>query len=94
MEFLAGHRFDVGKLFSDGVRYLSRQEEIRTREVAARRWAPSEPTEVERKLHDVEDILFVHGVRLKIDTWIARGKVSPFYPLAKPPKIPSVRLTY
>ncbi|KAF3384999.1 hypothetical protein F1880_002980 [Penicillium rolfsii] len=74
MDFLVGHRFDVGMLFSNGVRYLSRQEEITTHQEAARRWAPSAPTEIERKLKDVEDIQYVRSVRLKIDKWLAGGK--------------------
>lgn len=85
MDFLVGHRFDVGMLFSNGVRYLSRQEEIITHQAAARRWATSAPTEVERKLKDVEDIPYVRAVRLEIDTWLAGGKVSSFYPSAASP---------
>lgn len=80
MDFLVGHRFDVGMLFSNGVRYLSRQEEITTHEVAERYWAPCPPTEIERKLQDVEDIQYVRVVRHQIDAWLAGGKVSSFYP--------------
>jgi hypothetical protein len=94
MDFLTGHKFDVGTVFRSGVRYLSRQEEIKTHEVAARFWAPSPPTEIERRVQDVEDIQYVRVVRLKIDAWLAAGKVSAFYPSAASPSIPSVKLTY
>lgn len=77
MEFLAGHRFDVGSLFTHGVRYLSRDEEIAAREEAVRRWAPTDPMDnIEHKLRDEADIKFLEAVRCQIETWIAGGKVS------------------
>jgi poly(A)-specific ribonuclease len=85
MEFLVGHKFDVGALFTHGIRYLSREEEIIARQEAARRWAPGEPTEVtEDNLRDEGDVRFMEAVRRLIDAWMAGGKVSSFHLLATP----------
>ncbi|CEJ58131.1 hypothetical protein PMG11_06801 [Penicillium brasilianum] len=80
MEFLVGHKFDVGTLFTHGIRYLSREEEIMARQEAARRWAPSEPTEViEDNLRDEGDVRFMEAVRRLIDAWMAGGKTRGTY---------------
>ena len=81
MEFLAGHRFDVGSLYTQGVRYLSRDEEIAAREEAFRRWAPTDSIDnIENKLRDEANIKFLEAVRGQIETWIDGGKVNTFYP--------------
>lgn len=91
MEFLVGHKFDVGALFTQGIRYLSREEEILAREEAIRRWAPSESMEaIEINLRDKGDVRFVGAVRRLIDAWNAGGKVSF---LAHHGKNPPVKLT-
>lgn len=90
MEFLVGHKFDVGALFTQGLRYLSREEEILAREEAIRRWAPSESTEaIEDNLRDEGDVRFVEAVRRLIDAWVAGGKVGSFRLLAGPHRISS-----
>ncbi|KAJ5371279.1 uncharacterized protein N7496_007371 [Penicillium cataractarum] len=80
MEFLVGHKFDVGALFTQGLRYLSREEEILAREEAIRRWAPSESMEaIEDNLRDEGDVRFVEAVRRLIDAWVAGGKTRGTY---------------
>lgn len=78
MEFLIGNKFDVGAIFRQGVRYLSRAEEIEARDQAARRLGPrGQKGDVE--LNDEGTIKFLQAVRHEIDKWIARGEVSlPF----------------
>ena len=76
MDFLAGHKFDIGALFTQGVRYLSREEEVAAREASARKYAPDHSIELQYQLRDEGSIRFLQAVRREIKTWAAAGKVS------------------
>lgn len=76
MDFLAGHNFDVGALFNQGIRYLSRAEENLVREEAVRRWAPNTSMkDIEGRMRDEANVRFLQAVRLEINAWTASGKV-------------------
>ncbi|KAJ5159591.1 uncharacterized protein N7482_006595 [Penicillium canariense] len=89
MEFLIGNKFDVSAIFRQGVRYLSREEEIEARDQAARRWAPRDPLE-DAQLSNEETVGFLQAVRREIDNWIARGATRSAY-LNIPPQTTSQR---
>lgn len=94
MDYLTGHKFDIGGLFTQGVRYLSRQEEVAAREASARKWAPVDSMEdLEDQLRDEGSIRFLQAVRREIDTWTAKGKVSFSSFLGHHPEPPPVKLT-
>lgn len=77
MDFLAGHKFDIGALFTQGVRYLSREEEVAAREASARKYALDHSIEeLQCQLRDEGSIRFLQAVRREIKTWAAAGKVS------------------
>ena len=58
--------------FTEGVPYLSRQEEARARLIAAARWDRSSVADINIPADDVGSIEFVRRVRKEVREWIGR----------------------
>ena len=58
--------------FTEGVPYLSRQEEARARLIAAARWDRSSVADVNIPADDIGSIEFVRRVRKEVREWIGR----------------------
>ncbi|KAF7717609.1 Uncharacterized protein PECH_007619 [Penicillium ucsense] len=80
MDFLTGHGFDAGNVFTKGIRYLSRDEEDTVREEAIRRWSPQGSFKnLDGRLRDEANVRFLQAVRLEIKAWTDSGKSrTPF----------------
>lgn len=77
-EFLMSSGFSIDAVCQQGVRYLSRDEEIKVREILNQRFQ----NDLKRREDDIqitgEDVLgFVNAVRSAIDEWLSQGEVSP-----------------
>ena len=58
--------------FTEGVPYLSRQEEARARLIAAARWDRSSVADINIPADDIGSIEFVRRVRKEVREWIGR----------------------
>ena len=58
--------------FTEGVPYLSRQEEARARTIAAARWDRSSVANINIPADDIGSIAFVRRVRQEVEEWIGR----------------------
>lgn len=79
VEFLLSHGFSIDSVCQHGVRYLSRDEEIRARNIQIQRFSngqQGQEEDIQVVDRDVQD--FIAAVHAVIDDWLAQGEVSPF----------------
>lgn len=77
VEFLLENKFCLNSLYSDGVHYLSREEETIAIARAAERYGRTSV----RKVIDVKEtehdsLAFLGAVRYLVDGWLALGEVN------------------
>jgi poly(A)-specific ribonuclease len=68
-EFLLANRFSFEKPFAQGVRYLSRAEEIDARQAAQNRQDRSRFAEIQLRDDDTDALTFVDKVRKEVQEW-------------------------
>ncbi|KAK6815330.1 hypothetical protein RU639_008836 [Aspergillus parasiticus] len=87
VEFLLENKFCMNSLYSDGVHYLSREEETIAIARAAERYGRTSV----RKVIDVKEtehdsLAFLEAVRYLVDGWLALGEAREAYLNIPPPK--------
>ncbi|KAE8134383.1 ribonuclease H-like domain-containing protein [Aspergillus pseudotamarii] len=87
VEFLLENKFCMNSLYSDGVHYLSREEETIAIARAAERYGRTSV----RKVIDVKEtehdsLAFLEAVRHLVDDWLALGEAREAYLNIPPPK--------
>ncbi|KAI9760982.1 MAG: Mitochondrial beta-keto-acyl synthase [Chaenotheca gracillima] len=79
VEFLLGHRFRLEAPFTEGVPYLSRQEEAAARRIALERQEKWSIADIDLREDDVQGKEFVETTRQAIKTWTSRSTLEPDY---------------
>ncbi|KAI9845244.1 MAG: hypothetical protein M1837_004999 [Sclerophora amabilis] len=77
VEFLLEHRFRLEVPFTEGVPYLSRQEEVLARKNAQKRQDRSTIADIDLREDDIQGREFVQSVRTAVKTWKSRTGRNP-----------------
>lgn len=78
VEFLLSHHFRMEAPFSEGVAYLSREEEALARQLALTRLNKSSVADIQIQSEDHHSLAFVQRIRKEVDEWKSRTTVRTF----------------
>ncbi|MCJ1246045.1 hypothetical protein MMC30_003249 [Trapelia coarctata] len=79
VEFLLGHKFNMGASFTKGVAYLSREEEATAMEIEVAKRDRFAIPDIHLRSDEVESLTFVRRVREEIEKWKSRKTPHPEY---------------